>query len=79
MCEPCVKHVRFIGESPHLTHGSHKDGTRFRQGLQACSNCLKLIHYPDLQLPNLVFAGKNAEYRKGKAVVKVGWKGINTG
>jgi hypothetical protein len=34
MCEPCVKHVCFIGKVPRLTHGSHLDDTWFIQGLQ---------------------------------------------
>ncbi len=31
MCQPCVKHVCFIGDVPVLTHGSQKDKARFRQ------------------------------------------------
>jgi hypothetical protein len=43
MCQPCVKHVCFISEVPHLTHGSHMDEARFTHGIQIVYSLIKYL------------------------------------
>ena len=67
MCQPCVKHVCFIGEVPHLTHGSHMDEARYTHGillfLHVSFTCF-VRNCTIFPAPRTVILSKKQEYEK---------------